>query len=172
MAQNMGIDSLKGNLTNPARTYLWQVIIPVPIKGGSTTYQLRAQSSQIPGRSNEEITIPYLQTAGIVVAGKLSYPHKWQCTFIEGEEKLIFDAIHDWQQAIVDDVFGVGVGDPSYKTDVYITLLTTQGDTFMALKIKGAWIQNNADVGLTYASGDGTVKYAVTFTYDSWEDAT
>ena len=152
---------------------MWQVLIPVPVGGGDpVTYQIRAQSSQIPGRSNDDISLPYMQTAGIVVAGKLAFPHKWACTFIEGEDKLVFDAIHSWQQLIVHDVAGIGVGDPSYKTDVYITLLTTQGDTFMALKIKGAWIQQNADLGLTYAAGDGTVKYAVTFTYDSWEDAT
>ena len=172
MAQNIGVDTLKGNLTNPARTFMWDVLIPVPIgTGQSTTYQIRAQSSNIPGRSNDSIAIPYKQTAGIQVAGKLVFPHTWTCTFIEGEDKLVFDAIHSWQQNIVNDVFGVGVGDPLYKTDVYITLLTTAGKMFMKIKIKGAWVQNVGDVALAYADNE-TIKYNVTFEYDSWEDAT
>jgi len=168
----MSIDSLKGNLSNPARDYLWDVLIPVPIGDGETsTYQIRAQSSSIPGRSNDAIAIPYKQTAGIMVAGKLVYPHTWTCTFVEGEDKKVFDAIHSWQQDIVNDAFGVGVGDSLYKTDVYITLLTTAGETFMKIKMKGAWIQNVGDVALAYSSNE-TIKYSVTFEYDSWEDAT
>ena len=67
----MGLDSLKSNLTNPARTYLWEVVIPVPIGNGDTdTYTVRAQTTEIPARSNGEITIPFKQTAGIKVAGK------------------------------------------------------------------------------------------------------
>jgi hypothetical protein len=169
---NMGVDSLKNNLTNPARTYLWDVLIPVPVgNGDSTTYQIRAQSSEIPTRSNKPIDIPYKQTAGIMVAGKLNYgDHSWTCTFIEGEDKKVWDAIFSWQQLIVDNVAGIGVGDPLYKTDAYITLLKVTGDTFMKLKMKGAWISNIDKTPLSYATEE-TIKYAVTFTYDSVEDA-
>ena len=101
----MGQDSLKANLTNPARSYLWDVLVPVPVgDGDSTTYQVRAQSTQIPGRKNESIAIPYKQTAGVVVAGKLSYDHTWTCEFIEGEDKKVFDAVYSWQQKIVHDI--------------------------------------------------------------------
>ena len=166
----IGVDALKTNLTNPARDYMWDVLIPVPIGDGDfSTFQLRAQSSVIPGRSSDAIAIPYKQTAGIMVAGKLVFPHTWTCTFIEGEDKKVFDAIHSWQQNIVNDVFGVGVGDPLYKTDVYITLLKLDGTTFMKIKMKGAWIQSVGDVALAYANND-TIKYSVTFEYDSWED--
>jgi len=112
----MGLDSLKSNLTNPARTYLWEVLIPVPIGDGDvTTYTVRAQSAEIPGRSNGEITIPFKQTAGIKVAGKLKYDQSWAITFIEGEDKKVLDAVSSWQQKIVHNVTGIGVGDPFYK---------------------------------------------------------
>lgn len=169
---NMGVDSLKNNLTNPARTYLWDVLIPVPVgDGDSVTYQIRAQSSEIPSRSNKAIEIPYKATAGIRVAGKLSYgDNTWSCTFIEGEDKKVFDAIFSWQQAIVNNVAGVGVGDPLYKTDAYITLLKVDGTTFMKLKMKGAWISSMDKTTLNYATED-TIKYGVTFCFDNVEDA-
>jgi hypothetical protein len=166
---NFGTDSLKANLTNPQREYLWEVLIPTPIGDGQTeTFQIRAQSSEIPGRSNTPITIPYKQTAGVVVAGKLTYTHSWACTFVEGEDKKVYDALYSWQQAIVNDVFGVGVGDPFYKTDMYITLQTTAGGTSTQFKLKGAWVSDIAAVPLTY-EGTGVVKVSVTFAFDSTE---
>ena len=40
----MGLDTFKANLTSPARGYIWEVMIPVPIGGGdSTAVTLRAR---------------------------------------------------------------------------------------------------------------------------------
>ena len=86
-------DVLKNNLTNPQRTYLWEVLIPKPVGGGSSeTFAVRAQSTEIPGASFATINIPYKQTAGVVFAGKLQYDHKWNATFIEGEDHIVYDA--------------------------------------------------------------------------------
>jgi len=166
----MGLDSLKSNLTNPARTYLWEVLIPVPIGDGDVeTYTVRAQSTEIPGRSNGEIVIPWKQTAGIKVAGKLKYDQSWQVTFIEGEDKKVLDAVSSWQQAIVNNITGIGVGDPFYKSDVYLTTITTAGATYMKIKLRGSWVQNVGKVALSYAN-DGTITYPVTFAFDTWEE--
>lgn len=168
---SMGVDSLKANLTNPARAYLWEVVVPVPIGGGdSTTYTVRAQSTEIPGRSNLQIKVPYKQTAGIAVAGKLVYDQLWTVNFIEGEDKKVFDAIQGWQQIIVDNLQGTGAGEPTYKTDVYLTTITVAGSIFMKIKLVGAWIQAVGKVALDYAGGDATIRYAVTFSFDSWEE--
>jgi len=164
-----GTDSLKANLTNPQREYLWEVLIPTPIGAGSTeTFQVRAQSSQVPGRKNSPIPIPYKQTAGVVVAGKLEYDHTWACTFVEGEDKKVYDAIYSWQQAIVNDLAGVGVGDPLYKTDMFIILQTTAGGTSLQLKLKGAWVQELGAASLSYDSTN-VIKYSVTFAFDTTE---
>jgi len=169
----MGTDSLKANLTNPGRTYLWEVLVPVPIgTGASETFTIRAQSTEIPNRTNAQIKIPFKQTPGVVVAGKLEYSQTWKCTFIEGEDKKVLDALQSWQQKIVDNLTGIGVGDPLYKSDVYLTLITTAGAIYTKIKLKGAWVQAVDTVGLSYDAGDGTIKYSCTFSYDSWEDMT
>ena len=166
---NMGIDSLKANLTNPARVYLWDVLIPVPIGGGdSTTFQIRAQSTQIPQVSANPIHVDYKQTPGIELAGKKALDHTWQCTFLEGEDHLTYDALYAWCQNIVHDVTGLRVGDPLYKTDVYATLITTAGDTYMKFKLKGAWVQTINPVDLAYNT-DAVVTYTVVFRFDSFE---
>lgn len=168
---NMGVNSLKANLTNPARVFLWDMLIPNPVGGGDTeTLMVRCQSSVIPGRSVGEIKVPYKQTGGVKFHGKLAFPQSWKCTFIEGEDKKIFNAINGWNQKIVDAEGGISTADPDLKTDVYLTLLTTKGDTFHKIKLVGAYIQDVADVPVSYETED-TVKYDVTFSYDYWVEA-
>ena len=164
------VNVLKNNLTNAQRIFLWEILIPSPIGGGdSNTFAVRAQSAEIPGASFATINIPFKQTAGIVVAGKLQYDHKWTATFVEGEDHKVYDALYDWMNSIVNNVTGIGVGDPLYKTDMYLILQTMTGDTSMKIKLKGAYVESLEKVALDYSSTDGIVKYSVTFAFDTFE---
>ena len=164
----MGQDSLKTNLTLPQRNYLFDVLIPTPVGGGDfNTLQVRARSSQVPARSNEVINIPYKQTAGLFIAGKDHLEHTWQCTFMEGEDQLIWQAMSGWQQVIVDTQAGINNGD--YQTDVYLTLTGTDGSNTMSLKLKNAWVSNLGAVTLNYEQ-NGIVTYDVTFSFDYFID--
>jgi hypothetical protein len=166
---DFSVDSLKANLTNPQRSYLFDVLIPVPVGGGdSNTLQIRAEASEIPSVGNDPIGIAYKATAGIQVAGKKVYDHKWTCTFREGEDHRIYDALYAWCQNITNDVLGIGVGDPFYKTDAYISLLKVDGSTSMRLKLKGCWISNIGKYALSYTDSK-IVTYSVEFTFDSFE---
>jgi hypothetical protein len=166
---NMSTDALKANLSNPQMGYLWEIIIPTPIGDGDVeTFQLRAQSTQIPSRDQGQIVIPYKQTAGVAVPGKLAYTHKWDCTFIEGEDKKVWDAIYSWMQLIVNGITGTGTGDSSIKTDIYLTELSRAGATTLKLKLKGCYVMAIGQVPLSYKE-EGFVEYTVTFSFDSVE---
>ena len=170
MAQ-MGVESLKHNLSNPARVYLWDVIIPNPLGDGDTdTLMLRAQTASIPGRSFGEILVPYKQSAGTKYPGKLTYDHTWDITFIEGEDKKMFDAFYSWVQKIVHDFDNVGDGDTEIKTDMYLQLLTTKQQPFQKIKLVGCYPQAIGNVDLAY-DAENPVRYTVTFSYDRWEEA-
>ena len=165
----MGVNSLKNNLTNPARVYLWEIILPSLIGGGDpVAITIRAQSASMPGRSVGEILVPYKATAGVKYPGKLTYSHTWDVTFIEGEDKRIFDAIHNWNQKIIDDFDGVGDGDDTIKADMLLNLLTTKGVPYNSYKLIGAYPQAVGDIALDYTTEAGVI-FPVTFSYDSWE---
>ena len=165
----MGVDSFKNNLTNPARVYLWEIILPSLIGGGDhLALTLRAQSTVIPGRSVGEILIPYKQTAGVKYPGKLTYTHTWDVTFVEGEDSRIFRAIHDWNQKIVDDFDGVGDGDSEIKADILLNLLTTKGQPYNLFKMVGAYPQAVGDIPLDYGA-EAQINFPVTFSFDAWE---
>lgn len=166
---NMNVNSLKANLTNPARGYLWEVVFPTIIGGaGDTdTLLLRATSTVKPGRGVGEIKVPFKQTAGIKYPGKLTFPQTWKCTFIEGTDRKIFDAIHAWQQKIVNDTDGTGSVAADLKTDILLNLIDNEGTVFEKVKLIGCYIQDVPDVALDMATED-VIKYDVTFSYDSW----
>lgn len=164
----MGVTNLKSNLTNPARVYLWEVLIPNPIGGGDyETLMLRAQSTSQPERSVGAINIPFKQSAGIVYPGKLTYPHTWDVTFVEGEDRAIFDAFYAWAQKIVHDKDNVSSGE--IKTNLYLNLVDTKGDINKRIKLVGCYPQAIGAVTLDYGA-EGQVALPVTFAYDSWEE--
>jgi len=166
---NMSMDALKANLTNPQRTYLWEIIIPTPVGDGEVeTFQLRAQSTEIPGRSFGAIPIDYKQTPGIIVPGKAKLDHTWACTFIEGEDHKVYDAVNSWLENIVALATGIGTGDSAIKTDILLTLIATVGTTVQTIKLKGCYVAELGKLGVDYKT-DGVVTYAVTFSFDNLE---
>ncbi len=166
----MGVDNFRNNLTNPQRTYLWEFQCANPIGGGDgETLVLRCQTAELPGRSQGAILIPFKQSAGIQVPGKLSYTHSLTTTMIEGEDKAVHDIIHAWMQRIVNDKTNIGVGDPLIKTDIYLKLISTKGEETMKIRLVGCYPQTRAEIPLTY-DGEGNVMYPVTWSYDRWEE--
>ena len=162
----MSVNALKANLSNPQRDFLWEILIPSPIGDGEVqVYNLRAQSTTIPARGQGAIPIPFKQTAGIMVPGKLSFDHEWACTFIEGEDKKVWDAINSWMNKVVNVGTGVGEGDSEIKTDIYLTLIEVGGDISLKLKLKGCYPKSLEAVPLSYET-EAIVKYPVTFSFD------
>lgn len=168
---NMDVNALKAQLGTPQRDFLWEIVVPAPIGGGDVeTFQLRAQSTKIPSREQGQIKIPFKQTPGIKVPGKVSFEDTWTCTFIEGEDHKVRDAMVGWMDLIVNPTTGTGTGDSSIKTDIYLNLLTVVGGTATSIKLKGCYIKGLGSINLAFSSED-TVKYEVTFSFDSIEEA-
>ena len=165
----MSTDQLRNNLTNPQRTYLWDVLIPNPVGGGDPdTISLRARSKSIPEASFGQILIPYKQSAGVVYPGKLSFPHDWDCTFIEGEDHAMFDIIYDWRQSIINDRTNIGTTDVAVKSDIYLKLLKTDGEESMKIRLVGCFPRVCPSVPLSY-DDESELQYPVTWSYDRWE---
>ena len=167
-----GIDVLKNNLTNPARAYLFDVIFPIPMGGGDAeTLMLRCQASSIPMVGIGEIKVPYKQTAGTKYHGKVIMDQTWDLTFIEGEDKAIFQEFYNWIKKVVDPKSGIGSPDPDVKTDVILSLKTTADEEYLKIKLRGVWIQRINAVTLDYGTED-PIRLPVTLAYDYWEQLT
>lgn len=163
------VNTLKNNLTNPQRTYLWDILIPSPIGGGdSDTLSVRAQSVQKPSREVGAIHVPWRQSAGLNFPGKLAYTHQWECTFIEGEDHKIHDAIYGWMQTIVDDYDNIGAGDDQIKSDIYLNLLGVNGAVTLKIRLIGCYVQRLGEISFSNDT-EAIASYSVLFSFDSWE---
>jgi len=168
----MGVDNLKANLSNVARVYLWEVLFPNVIGGGADTETLllRAQSTTLPQRSTGSIAVPYKQTGGVVYPGKVDFgDHTWEVTFVEGEDKAVFEAFYKWCEQVVSAREGVGASAPEIKVDVQLNLLNTKGEPFLGIRLIGCWVRTIGRVDLSYER-DEPLRFTVTFAYDWWEE--
>lgn len=163
---DLSCDSLKNNLSNPARPYLWEILIAQPVVGSTQTYALRAQSTSQPERSIGAITIPYKASAGFVVPGKLSYPHDWDVTFVEGEDRYVLRNFYTWLNTIIDD--RTNSGSAVSKIDIHLNMLNTDGSYALQTRLIGCWPRRMSDVALDYTNED-VMRFTVTFAYDRWE---
>lgn len=167
---DMSADVLKNNLTNPAKSFLWEVLFTNPIGGGDAdALDTRCRSTSIPGRSTATIHIPYKGTPGIQVPGKLKMSHNWSVTFLENtEDRKTFDALHNWHQAIVHDRIGVGGPDPVIKSDIYLRCLDQAGSVWLSIKLIGCFPADLGEVSLSYED-NSTIVFPCTISYDRWE---
>ena len=164
----MSVNSLKNNLSNPARTYLWEVLMANPKGGDTETLMLRCRSTNMPGVSVGKIGLPYKQNAPIQYPGKKAYPQTWTAVFVEGEDRAMWDAFYAWAQAIIDNE--TGLGSFNIKTDIYLHLIDTDGTVSKKIKLVGCFIQDQPDVALAYAD-ETEINISVTFSYDYWVEA-
>jgi hypothetical protein len=168
MPGRLAIDTLKSNLQNPARAYLWEMVIPtIPGSGNVDALRTRCETSSIPGHSNPNIHIPYKGTGGFEVPGRLTFPHAITLSFLEGEDGAIFQAIYNWRNLITGVTSGVGVPDMTLKADIYLKLITKADTDWMSIKLVGAYPNDRADVALNYGA-DEVIRIPVTFSYDFW----
>jgi len=168
---SMSQDNLKKDITNLAKIYLWDVVIPKLIGGGNKDHlEVRAQSTAIPGRSFGEILIPFKGTPGIKFPGKLTMSHLWPCVFVEGDDKEVFDAVYGWKQTIQDARTGIGRPDSFTKVDLYLRLLDRAGNVTLKIKLVGCYPQSIDDVPLSY-DDEGGIMYNVGWSYDYWIEA-
>jgi hypothetical protein len=165
----MSAENLKNNVSDYQRAYWWDIVIPSLIGGGdASSLEVRAQSTQVPGRSFGEILIPYKGRAGFKVPGQLVMSHIWPCVFVEGLDRKVFDAVLGWKQAVTDARTGKGGPDSIIKKDLYLRLTDGNGNVTNKIKLVGCYPQAMDDVPVAYDT-EAVLMYNVTFSYDYWE---
>ena len=165
------ISALSANLGTPQRTFLWQVIFPNVIGGGSdtSTLLLRAQSTSLPERAVGRIELPFQQGPKLQFPGKLEYPHLWSCTFVEGEVGAVLDAFYGWAQKVVDDDTNIGSPKSQIISDIILQLVSTDGTSVtQEYRLIDCWLQKIDAVSLDYDT-QGVIKFTVSFAYQSWQ---
>lgn len=165
-------NTLKNNLTNPARPYMWELVFPNVIGGGDAeALTVRAQSTSIPGRSIGTFNIPFKASAGVQYPSKINLSHSWTVTFVEGEDAKIRTAIKAWLDAVLDAKSNISQGDDNIKANIYIRLIKLTGqEQHREFILEGCFPVAIADSVLDNTTEDA-IKYEVAFSYDNIDEA-
>jgi hypothetical protein len=164
--RDLGIEQLR-QLTKPGRAYMWELFIPnVPGGGDAEFIRLHAKNVMLPGYTNEPIEIHH-KAHKIKVPGRGPFTQTMTFQLEESEEGNAMDLLINWRDLCVNPETGATAADDTYTTDIYLSLLTTEGVEYRRMKIVRAWPQEISDVTLDYTMSD-TIKIDVTMSYDYW----
>lgn len=174
---NVTVETLMGNLTNPARGYMWEVICVGGIPGGGSvrSLQLRCMTADIPGRDVGKIHVPFRQTGGFNVAGRVKYDQSLPVSFIEGEDGQVFDALLNWQELTVADKRrsrpSLGDQQGGYKREVHLRLTqAVDGQVpWRIIMLAGCFPENVAKVPVTQENSDRPLLVSATLNFDLWD---
>lgn len=174
---NFSIDGRVKSAGDIQRNWKWELWIPRPT--GVTTWSqedmtIRSRSTVIPGRGNEPIESNFMGQKQFF-PGKPIFPNTFAVMFEEFEDKQVSKSLYSWQQAMHDHSstganpgMGIAEGKQAIKSDIVLREYGVSGKLLQSVVIKNAWVQNVDDVSMDY-TGAESVKYNVTFQYDSWD---
>lgn len=162
------VEVLKAKLTSPARSYLWDVIFPMPFGGGnSELLMVRAQTTSIPDVAIGQIKIPYRQTGGAAYHGKLQYGQTWDVTFVEGEDAAVFQEFLRGLSRVVDPATGLGLPDNVLKSPVIMTLDDVTDAPYQSIELIGCWVMKVHALPLAMKN-DTEINVTASLSFDYW----
>jgi len=156
------------NRIPPALQYLWVVDVQIP--GDSLTdtrdMTLLARTAQIPGFTNGEITVPYMNSE-FYIAGKRTW-ETMDITFMEDERGIITRSFYNWANLIYNvEGYGEGGVPKDYKSRIDVTLLTRKGEGIATWLMYGCWPTTIGNTEVSYTAEE-VLEIPVTFRYDYW----
>ena len=167
MSREMDVETIKTNLSSPARTYLWEFFVPnMPGGGDIDSVRTRCVISEMPNVASEPITVDW-RAMKFKVAGKMNYGHTITLTFLESEDVKIIKALYNWRALVIDPATGTGGQPNNYKADAYLELLDTQGSVYLDIRLIGSYPEDVPTIGLDMSSTD-LIKPTLTLSYDRW----
>ena len=171
-----------GKLPDIQRNYMWKVFIPDidKVSNGKidpADFGLRCRTAAIPSRGVEPIESFFLGMKQMF-PGKPLLTNTLILTVEEFEDQKGIISMYEWMENIfsIDPKSGHGGSSKfalkkDYATDVLIRSYRQKGEQDELDKtvvLKGAWPSNIDEVPLDYAAQE-SVKYTVTFTFDTWQ---
>lgn len=167
MARDLSIEAIKANLSDPLRTYMWELFIPnMPGGGDVEAVRLRCVTAELPNVASEPITVDW-RAMRFRIAGKLNFSHTITLSFLESSDIRLLVALYSWRKLIIDPETGAGNSPKDYKTDSYLSLLNMAGTAVLTVKLIGCYPEDVQAVALDMATNE-IIKQPLVLSYDRW----
>ena len=158
------IEEFKTSIGNPARTYIWEIVVP-----GLAISTFRAQSTEYPSAGSTDVELWY-QGQKVLFAGAAEYSYNWACVLAEDDEGLVYKELYKWRQDCWKQEAATQVVPSAYKKDILIKCLkSTDGSPWLQARLHGAYPKTVDVVALDRSANTDAWKWSVTFNFDWWE---
>ena len=128
-------------------------------------------SSSIPGRTIQNIDIPY-QGFNFKVPGQVAYDNNpWTLTFRTAGDFLARNALERWSFETANDETSCGKFNlPCENTSIDIAVLSPKCQIIRVYRLHGVYIQNVSEISYNQESVEGTT-FTAAFHYQYWRPA-
>lgn len=157
-------------LGTPAKSYLWEFIIPqVPAAAGavSEALALRARVTAWPGRQ-VGTALRHFKGHRTKHPTRNMFPMTLPVTFEEGMNGVVLQTLRNWFNAWLSEKDGSSQGESAVVVDAIVRVLDHQNEVVAQGHIYGFFVENMPDVPLSYEA-DTLLQVPVTFGYSYWD---
>lgn len=161
---NLNVTQFTSSIGSPAKTFLWEVIIPRFDALGN----IRAQTAQFPGEDSTEMEL-FFQGQKCVFPGSIEFEHTWAAVFAESEKGDFYAELKAWRKEIFDKTAGTAQPPDEVKERITIRgLKAADGEPWIEAILLGAYPKTIDALDLDRSANTESWKWNVTFSYDSW----
>ena len=168
----MGRSSLQNVLSLPDAFQTWNFDLFFPsIPGVSDTMGLtyKCQTSSLPGFNLEPVQID-LHGVTKKEAGRATYGHTFQATFLEVADMSTRTAFRNWRESCRSWKLNTGSVSAAYKVNGQIVTYDNTGAASLVIVCYGMWPETVDDLGLEGNSSTAGMM-SVTFSYDYTDES-
>lgn len=136
------------------------------VSGQNLTYKVK--TSSIPGSSIEPVKIE-LHGVAKQEAGRATYEHSLQCTFLETIDYETYKAFRAWRDHMRSWKRNSGTNSSAYKQRVTMDLYDNAGNITQTIVLVGAFPTTMTDVAYD-GSQSTAIEISMTFSFDYLDD--
>ncbi len=157
------------SLPDPQMSYQFNLLFPnIPGQGSGRPLAIRCKSSSIPGQEIEKVPVQ-LHGVELEFAGRPTYDHAQQATFLETRDFVARNTIRQWMDFCKNIRNGTGNYALQYKTVGIMQLYDDASAVTKQIQLIGCWPTTMSSVSVSGESSNA-IELEVTFSYDLWTD--
>lgn len=158
---------LRDAVTSYAKTFQWEITIPnPPVPIDPNLIRILANTTSIPGKSIETIEVNR-KGMKFHIGGRITFPDSIALGFKDTEDYKIHKFLKSWLDLVHSDQTGLQASPSTYKTRVYLNLLTENNTSGYRIYLDGAFPKELSDISLSY-DNSSLVELESTFSFDFW----
>ena len=139
------------------------------IPANNLTY--KCKTSTLPASSVEPVKIE-LHGVAKQEAGRATYEHSFQATFMETVDYTTLTAFRGWRDYMRSWKNNTGTDSKAYKVNLELDLYDNGGNIVNTIILVGAWPTQIADVAYSGAEAGAALEIQMTFSFDYLSDST